>query len=174
MHQNENHPFPFSWSLLGDTAQGREHLGDTMPVAVYRLFEYTMRDAVSARFGASVCTEVFRDAGYLAGKNFYEKFLSTAADLNDLFAKWQTAFSEMKMGIVRIENLQNNGDAIITVSEDLDCSGLPVTGSTVCHYDEGFLAGVLSTFSNRPYTAKEVDCWAKGDRVCRFHAKAGD
>ena len=25
-------------------------------------------------------------------------------------------------------------------------------------------------YSGKPYTAVEVDCWATGDRVCRFHA----
>lgn len=47
---------------------------------------------------------------------------------------------------------------------------LPVLGETVCNYDEGFIAGVLSTYSGKMYTAVEVDCWATGDRVCRFHA----
>ena len=62
------------------------------------------------------------------------------------------------------------GKIILTVAEDADCSGLPVLGETVCNYDEGFIAGILSLYSGKPYTAVEVDCWAPGDRVCRFHA----
>lgn len=171
MNSVNQRPFPFDWSLLGDIDTGREKLGDSMPVAVYRLFEYTMRDAVSARFGEVECVEVFRDAGRLAGEHFYKQFLSDATDKNDLFAKWQAAFSNMQIGIIRVESLEENGDAVITVSEDLDCSGLPVIGSTVCYYDEGFISGVMSTYSHMPYSAKEVDCWAKGDRVCRFNVK---
>ena len=46
-----------------------------------------------------------------------------------------------------------------------------VLGETVCSYDEGFISGVLSLYSGKPYTAVEVDCWATGDRVCRFCAE---
>ena len=65
---------------------------------------------------------------------------------------------------------EETGKIILTVAEDADCSGLPVLGETVCNYDEGFIAGILSMYSGKPYTAVEVDCWATGDRVCRFHA----
>lgn len=44
-------------------------------------------------------------------------------------------------------------------------------GETVCNYDEGFVAGILSLYSDKPYRAVEVDCWATGDRVCRFRAE---
>ena len=84
----------------------------------------------------------------------------------------QKKMEELKIGILRIENVDDEtGKIILTVSEDADCSGLPILGETVCNYDEGFISGVLSTYSGREYTATEVDCWATGDRVCRFHAE---
>lgn len=170
---NNNTAFTFHPDMLGDLESGRKNLGDTMPVVVYRLLEYTMREALSKRFGNDTCVEVFRDAGKIAGTHFYQLFLSEAETVGALFSKWQTTFSEMKIGIVRVESLQDSGDAVITVSEDLDCSGLPVLGSAVCHYDEGFIEGVMESFSGKNYHATEVDCWAKGDRVCRFEVKAG-
>jgi predicted hydrocarbon binding protein len=57
------------------------------------------------------------------------------------------------------------------VTEDLDCSGLPVTNETVCDCDEGFIAGILEIYTGSEFDVKEVDCWSKGDRVCRFEAK---
>lgn len=171
MDTTNNHPFAFDVSLLGDIEEGRGNLGSLMPIVVYRLFEYTMRDAIAARFGEAECIEVFRDAGKLAGENFYKLYLSGAESQSDLFAKWQATFSEMKIGIVRVERLEANGNAVITVAEDLDCSGLPVVGTSVCHYDEGFIVGVMSTFSGKTYAAEEIDCWAKGDRVCRFDVR---
>ena len=79
----------------------------------------------------------------------------------------------MKIGVLRIESIdEKSGRIYLTVSEDADCSGLPVLGETVCNYDEGFLAGVLSAYFGRPYIAVEVDCWATGDRVCRFRVEA--
>ena len=69
---------------------------------------------------------------------------------------------------------EETGKIILTVSEDADCSGLPVLGETVCNYDEGFISGILSLYSGKTYEAIEVDCWAIGDRVCRFHAEIKD
>ena len=56
----------------------------------------------------------------------------------------------------------------LTVAEDLDCSGLPVSDETICTYDEGFLSGLLSEYTGGHFDVKEVDCWCSGDRVCRF------
>ena len=57
---------------------------------------------------------------------------------------------------------------IVTVSEDLDCSGLPITGETVCDYDEGFIEGIFETYTGKKFQVKEIDCWSTGDRTCRF------
>ena len=85
--------------------------------------------------------------------------------------KEKKKMQELKIGVLRIEDVnEETGKIILTVAEDADCSGLPVLGETVCNYDEGFIAGILSLYSGKPYTAVEVDCWATGDRVCRFHA----
>ena len=42
----------------------------------------------------------------------------------------------------------------MTVSEDLDCSGLPELGYGVCVYDEGFISGILESFTGRPFDVK--------------------
>jgi predicted hydrocarbon binding protein len=61
---------------------------------------------------------------------------------------------------------------VLTVSEDLDCSGLPETGDEICTYDEGFISALLESFTGIPFHVEEVDCWCTGDRTCRFEAKA--
>lgn len=171
--KNDDRTFTFNTDMLNGIEAGRKNLGETMPVVVYRLLEYTMREAVAKRFGDEICIEVFREAGRIAGGAFYGVYLQDAENVNHLFTKWQSAFSEMKMGIVRVESLKESGEAVVTVSEDLDCSGLPVLGDVLCHYDEGFIEGVMKSFTGKEYQAKEIDCWAKGDRVCRFEVKAG-
>ena len=73
--------------------------------------------------------------------------------------------------MLRIESIdEEKGEIMLTVSEDADCSGLPVLGETVCNYDEGFISGILSVYSGKEYRAVEIDCWATGNRVCRFRA----
>lgn len=166
--------FAFDWSNLIDVNTGREKLGREIPVFVYRLFEYTMREAISAKYGDEAGIEVFRAAGKIAGKNFYEFFLSDVTEELELIAKLQKILAEWKVGILRIESITDTGKIILTMSEDLECSGLPVMGKTICYYDEGFIAGILSSFFGKEYLAEEVDCWAKGDRVCKFEAYIKD
>lgn len=62
------------------------------------------------------------------------------------------------------------GRFIITVAEDLDCSGLPELGTPLCTYDEGCIAALLEGFAGKSFTVQEVDCWCTGDRTCRFNA----
>lgn len=57
---------------------------------------------------------------------------------------------------------------VLTVAEDLDCSGLPFVDQAVCTYDEGFITGILKVYTGKEFTVKEIDCWGTGDRVCRF------
>ena len=41
----ESH-YQFEWDKLGNIKKGREHLGEEMPVLVYRLLEYSMNDVL--------------------------------------------------------------------------------------------------------------------------------
>jgi hypothetical protein len=60
----------------------------------------------------------------------------------------QNTLVALHIGILRIEAADfENLRFTLTVSEDLDCSGLPLHGQTVCDYDEGFIAGILQTYT---------------------------
>jgi predicted hydrocarbon binding protein len=78
----------------------------------------------------------------------------------------------MGIGILRIEKADmDKGSLVLTISEDLDCSGLPDLGYETCTYDEGFIAGLFESFTGRAFKVKEIDCWSTGDRTCRFVAE---
>ena len=77
----------------------------------------------------------------------------------------------MGIGILRIEKSDlEHGSFILTVSEDLECSGLPELHYEVCVYDEGFISGMLENFSGGRFIVKEIECWCTGGRTCRFTA----
>lgn len=138
---------------------------------VYRMLEYSLKDELVQRFGKETQVEIFRSAGRTAGEYFTKHMLDMDQPMDAFVNQLQNKMKELKIGVLRIEDVdKESGRIILTVAEDADCSGLPVLGETVCNYDEGFIAGVLSTYSGKMYTAVEVDCWATGDRVCRFHA----
>ncbi len=163
----------FSWKDLGNIKKGREALGEEMPVLVYRLMQYTLLDVLTKTHGKYQANEYFRQAGYLAGMEFAKNILDIEVDFGTFVANLQKKLRQLKIGILRMEEFdETTGEIVLTVGEDLDCSGLPVTGDTVCFYDEGFIAGILEVYTGKKYNVHEIDCWANGDRVCRFRGKA--
>ncbi|MDO5418424.1 MAG: 4-vinyl reductase [Lachnospiraceae bacterium] len=159
----------FTWEKLGDIKEGRGDLGDLVPVSVYRLLEYSMNHVLAQEYGEEQANELFRKAGYLAGREFAHHVLELDAPLNHFVSQLQQVLKDLKIGILRIECMdEEDGSIVLTVAQDLDCSGLPPTNEVVCNYDEGFLSGVLESYTKKPYQVREIDCWASGDRVCRF------
>jgi len=166
--------YQFDWdSTVGaDMKLARPSLGSGTRVEVYRLFQFTLRDILEQHYGTEIADNLFREAGVIAGKAFFEKFLSDAKDVSGLAAKIQNTFNSFGIGIFRVENAaEDNSHFILTVEEDLDCSGLPDTSDVVCVYDEGFIQGILESFSGKGFDVKEIDCWCAGARTCRFEAK---
>ena len=159
----------FSWNDLGDVNEGRPNLGPNCTVLGYRLLQYTLRDELIRQFGVEKGREVFVNAGRRAGEEFCKEILDTSLDFSQFVADLQEKLKDYLIGIVRVEKADLDSLSFtLTVAEDLDCSGLPVSDETVCEYDEGFIAGILNTYTGKEFAVKEVDCWASGDRVCRF------
>jgi len=161
--------YRFSWVLLGDITTGRPNLGPLTRMEAYRLMQFTFRDVLEQEVGTEKADAIFYRAGFLAGTEFYHNALGSPSDLATFIKKLQDQLAEMKIGILRIERADiQRGSFVMTVSEDLDCSGLPETGHGVCVYDEGFIAGLMQAFTGVPHVVKEIDCWCTGDRTCRF------
>jgi uncharacterized protein len=163
--------YTFKWSDIGDISLGRPNLGSTTSVAVYRLMQYTMRSVLNKRMGSEVANELFYESGRLAGEEFCRNMLNCDQPFNLFVAQLQEQMIALNMGSLRIEKTDmENMNFVFVVTEDLDCSGLPVTDETVCNYDEGFLSGILAVYTKKDFEVREIDCWSKGDRVCRFTA----
>ena len=165
----------FSWENLGNIKEGRGDLGEDVPVLVYRLMQYTMLDTLTKAFGSDKANEYFRQAGFLDGTEFARNTLDLSVDFDTFVAALQKILQDMKIGILRMEAFDpSTGNLVLTVGQDLDCSGLPITSETVCFYDEGFISGILEAYTGRKYDVREIDCWANGDRVCRFNGITRD
>ena len=169
MFKEERDETQFEWSMLGDIEEGRPNLGPLVHVSVYRLMQFTLRDILIREFGVEKADDIFFEAGKKAGEEYYNNVLTDVSDLNSLFADLQRTLKELSIGIFRVESADHErGSFVVTVAEDLDCSGIPVCSEEICTYDEGFIAGVLLAYSGKDFSVKEVDCWCSGSRVCRF------
>jgi predicted hydrocarbon binding protein len=174
MAHKKERKYRFSWdeTVGADMQVARPHLGPSTRIETYRLFQFALRDILEQHYGTETADNLFREAGVLAGKAFFERYLSDASDVPSLAHKIQQSFNDLGIGIFRVESsTSDGGHFIFTVDEDLDCSGLPDTSEVICVYDEGFIQGVLESFSGRGFDVREIDCWCTGSRTCRFEAK---
>ncbi len=169
MFKEERKSLQFDWSHLGDIERGRPNLGPQTTVAVYRLMQFTLHDAIIAHTDVATANRIFHDAGQSAGKAFYEHLLHETNDFDRFVAELQEALRKLSIGILRVEASDSlTHRFVLTVAEDLDCSGLPMSEELVCTFDEGFIAALFSAHFGKQFTARETDCWCAGDRVCRF------
>lgn len=172
MFQEERDQSQFTWSMLGDIEEGRPNLGPMMHLSVYRLMQFTLRDILIRDLGVETADRIFFEAGKKAGEEFCRNLLADEKDLNAFCAAIQKHMKELGIGIFRVESANyEQGSFVITIAEDLDCSGLPVCNEEICIYDEGFIAGLLQGYTGKDFSVKEIDCWGSGDRICRFTAK---
>ncbi|MDO8735774.1 MAG: V4R domain-containing protein [Thermoleophilia bacterium] len=173
MFREERDQSQFEWKDLGDITVGRPNLGPTTSVAVYRLMQYTMRDVLIKDYGVERADALLFEAGKVAGKALCRNLLDTKLEPEAFISDLSEKLIGLSVGVLRVETADlDKMEFILTVAEDLDCSGLPVSDETVCNYDEGFIAGILEEFSGIEFNVREVDCWASGERICRFEARA--
>jgi predicted hydrocarbon binding protein len=164
--------YSFKWANIGDVTLGRPNLGDTIHGAVYRLMQHSIRSILNKGFGGEKTATLFSSAGHLAGMEFSKNILDINLPFNSFVMQLQNKLKELNMGILRIEKLElKKNEITLVVTEGIDCSGLPVTDETVCDYEEGFIAGILDTYTGKKYDVKKIDCWSNDDRACRFEAK---
>lgn len=164
-----NSKYNFKWEDLGDIALGRPNLGTNTHVAVYRLMQYTMRDALEKQLGPEKTNNLFIEAGFKAGVEFCKNILDSKLGFDEFGANLADKLLEFGIGVLRFEKADlQKMSFLLTVSEDLDCSGLPYSGVAFCDYDEGFIAGIMHQYTQLNFVVKEVDCWGTGDRTCRF------
>ena len=172
MPEKNDRKYEFSWELLGDLELGRPNLGNNVSIEMYRLLQFTLRDIIEDTVGTEETDKIFYRAGKMAGEEFYKHHVQPTEDINEFIKQLEVLLLELGIGIFRVEEMDmDRGELVLTVAEDLDCSGLPEIGNEVCIYDGGFISGLLECFSGVPFQVKEVDCWCTGDRTCRFVAK---
>ena len=172
---NENkRKYAFSWeSVIGDMDVARPSLGPSTRVEVYRLFQFTLRDVLEQHYGTKAADDLFRQAGVMAGAAFYKQFCTNASNFSELLKVMQECFKSLGIGVLRVE--ESNPEHFkftLTVDEDLDCSGMPDNNDVICVYDEGFIRGILESFTGKGFIVREIDCWCTGERTCRFTAQA--
>lgn len=171
---SEQRVYKFDWRFIGDIERGRPTLGNVCRVEMYRLFQYSLRDVLEAKLGTEQTDLLIYKAGFLAGSEFCKQYLFLSLPLDEFLKQLKDVLVEFNLGILEIEKVEvddKSGPRLqLSMSEDLDCSGLPDIHHATCSYDEGFIAGILRTYTGSDFEVKEVACWCLGNQNCRFEA----
>jgi hypothetical protein len=72
---------------IGDIESGRPNLGEYVPVSVYRLMQYTLRDILMKEYGEEKGRKTLYKAGKLAGEIFCNDFLDTSLDITSFITE---------------------------------------------------------------------------------------
>ncbi len=161
----------FNWDVVGNGKIGRNNLGDYVPTFIYQLLQFSVRAELEKELGKEKAISFIRNAGKTAGLEYAIHTLDLTLSFDEFMAALQHSFVENKIGILKVEEVSKDlSEFVITISEDLDCSYLPMKGENVCNFDEGFIAGILGGYTKKEYQVREIDCWVTSARVCRFKA----
>jgi len=74
---------------------------------------------------------------------------------------------DQRIGIVDVVKESSNRMRV-HVYECMTCSGIPNIGKTVCHFEGGVIAGILTRLMGSEARAIETHCWGRGNRFCGF------
>lgn len=163
--------YAFDWQLIGDIEMGRPTLGQMVSVEAVRLMLLSIKGVLESYQDAQYAEDMIKKSGRQTGLAFYERHFAENLEPEAFIGKLQRLLQCMGIGLINVEYSVNEGaQIVITLDEDVECSGLPITNSEMCHYTSGVISGLLEGYYKSAYQVDELDCWCSGDRTCRFKA----
>ncbi len=158
--------------LIGDPAAGRPTLGANAPVAMFRALRMVgMMEGLNALIG-DASTLVYA-AGKGVGKELGQAILEkTGGNVDAFVAATAAEVKNLGVGIMKVTHADlDNGLLEIKVDECITCSGAPVIGKRVCHFEAGFVSGVLEPLVQKQVNVVETACNCMGEDGCVFECK---
>lgn len=142
---------------VNDVVQvARPTLGDTMPVALFRVVRLIAMEDI---LGRSVGSMLY-NAGEKIGASLDVK---TPGDLVNLV-------EALKIGKVQVVEATNER-VVVDVYECVTCSGLERVGHAICYFEAGLVGGALGKITGANVFVKETRCiGGLGDETCRMEA----
>ena len=136
--------------------------GDTIPLFIFRAFRHFTADYVTQMIGkrSSVVfqnggRELGHEAGTLLKKPTLDEYLQAVIQF----------VSEMKIGQIKPREVSSER-IILGLDECITCAGMSNIGQRICHFETGFVAGVVESFVGTKLRAFESKCNANGEGIC--------
>lgn len=75
-----------------------------------------------------------------------------------------------EIGLGRLTLIDNvKGGFALELNESIEANVMGNVGGASCDFTRGYLAGMISSLSNKKYHCREKNCISKGDEHCTFH-----
>lgn len=141
----------------------RPVLGNEVPLLVFRAFRHFSGgyvDDVLGRGAAVVFQNGGRELGREAGAMLYKP------NLDEYLLGVCQFVRESRIGILTPREVTETL-IVVDLDECITCSGLSNIGKRVCHFEVGFVAGVVEALVKKKTKATELKCCANGEGTCQ-------
>lgn len=145
------------------SAIARPTLGDEVPLFIFRAFRHFSADYVRKMLGRGAGVvfqnsglELGRDAGILLKKPTFDEY----------FAEVVRFVRDMKIGVLK-PNEVSATVIKLQLDECITCAGMAPGGERICHFEVGFVAGIVESFIGRRVRASETLCNYMGEPTCQ-------
>ena len=147
--------------LKGFNSPVRPTLGGLIPLALLRNIILTVHTLDPN------AKKLFYQAGFEWGSSTgYKRYEGT--NLKKLLEEYCEIVKDLRLAVGEIVSVSDN-EAIVRLHECAVCYGAPNVGTSICSFQAGNLAGILSKKLEKRVTVVEMKCRALGHDFCEFH-----
>ncbi|HIC96891.1 MAG TPA: 4-vinyl reductase [Aquificaceae bacterium] len=149
----------------------RPTLGEDVPLLVFRAFRVFSGEYLKEVVGEKGSMVLFQNAGRELGKSLgvsmnHENLSAFLSDIGDFM-------KDSKIGLLIVDRMDGK-EGVLRIEECITCSGMQPVGARICHFEAGFVAGVLESFFGKRVKATETKCNAMGEGVCEITVEVRD
>ena len=102
-----------------------------------------------------------REIGRDAGRKLAEGI--EVESMDELLKEVKKLWLENQLGEIEVID-----SSTLVVHDCFDCCDMPDVGTTFCSLDEGMIEGIVDEALDISVSVREVECFGKGDKGCKF------
>ncbi|MBK9262099.1 MAG: 4-vinyl reductase [Polyangiaceae bacterium] len=150
--------------LIQDVAKiDRPILGSDIPILVFRVFRHFTAGYVEEVLGRGAAV-VFQNGGRELGKEAGQMLYRPNTD--DYLREVLQFVRDSRIGIL-IPRRFDDKQLVIDLDECITCAGMASISKRICHFEVGFVAGIVEVLIKKRPKAYETKCGANGEETCQ-------
>jgi len=140
----------------------RPTMGDSVPLVIFRAFRHFSADYVTKVLGRGAGV-VFQNSGLDLGRE--AGAMLHRPTLDEYLGEVVRFVRELKVGHLKPHELTET-TMKFGLDECITCCGMEPRGGMICHFETGFVAGIVEAYVGKRVRARETLCGYNGDGIC--------